>query len=146
MTVRPKYSKKIEPVEPFREITKGYLVVSSNGPVILTTNISRATKCFELYKQKDTKASFQTLTTHIERFKEIGRNLFTPIPTEYDNNIVDYRNKIVKEWHMLVSSVARSNPTIVWGKVAEKHGLKHKSAEEFNQWALDHMKYHKEMI
>jgi len=132
--------------EPFRCIMKGYLVVKDTGPILLTTESSKATECFKKCKAKDSEAFIIDFTTHVERFKEIGRNLFTPIPPQHSSNLLEYRNKIIKEWQMTVDQISKSNPKIVWAKIAKKHDIPHQSAEEFNQWTMDHLKYHKRII
>jgi hypothetical protein len=132
--------------EPFREIVKGYLVVRDSGPILLTTESESAVACFKKCKVRDKNAFIIDFTTHVERFKEIGRNLFVPIPVQHKDNFMEYRNKIIKEWQDRVDAISKSNPKIVWNKIASKYNLPHQSAVEFNQWALDHLKYHKRVI
>jgi len=132
--------------EPFRQIVKGYLVVKDSGPILLTTESDNAVACFKKCKEKDSNAFIMDFTTHVERFKEIGKNLFNPIPQQYTHNFLEYRNKIIKEWQDSVDKISKCNPKIVWEKIAVKYDLPHNSATEFNQWSLDHLKYHKRII
>ena len=132
--------------EQFRYIMKGYLVVQDTGPVLLTTESENAVACFKKCKDKDANSFIIDFTTHSERFKEIGKNLFIPIPCQHVGNFLEYRNKIIKEWQMSVDQISKSNPKIVWAKIAKKYSLPHQTATEFNQWAMDHLKYHKRVI
>lgn len=131
---------------PFREIVKGYLVVKDSGPILLTTESGKAIDCFKKCKVHDKNAFIMDFTTHVERFKEIGKNLFVPIPSQHKENFLAYRNSIIKEWQDRVDAISKSNPKIVWSKIAMKYNIPHQTAVEFNQWALDHLKYHKRVI
>lgn len=141
-----KYKSETIESENFREIVKGYLVVKNSGPILLTTESSNAVACFKKCKVVDKNSFIIDFTTHVERLKEIGRNLFTPIPLQHRENLMDYRNSIIKEWQDRVDSINKSNPKVVWNKIANKYNLPHQTAIEFNQWALDHLKYHKRII
>lgn len=132
--------------EPFREIVKGYLVVKETGPILLTTESENAVECFKKCKAKDKNSFIIDFTTHVERFKEIGRNLFIPIPQQHNDNFMEYRNKIIKEWQESVDRISKANPKVVWSKIALKYNLPHQSALEFNQWTIDHLKYNKRVF
>lgn len=127
-----------DPGEP-RTLVVGYLVKCQKGPVILTVNEKKAIDTFGNVKCKDSTAAIKKIIVHVDRFKEIGRNLFKPIPF---NNIIDYRNSIIKEWQNACSQIKGSNHLIVWRRVAKKNNLEcFSSADEFNQWTMDHLKY-----
>ena len=132
--------------ENIRELIKGYLVVCNSKPIILTTNQKNATECFVKCKNIDNKASITDFTTHVERFKEIGRNIFTPIPATQSSNIVEFRNKIIKDWQNTVDSIPKSNPEVVWQKVAKKYSISNATSGDFSQWILDHMKYNQRCV
>jgi len=106
----------------------------------LTVKERKARDAYETAITQDSTATIQKMTVHVERFRELGRNLFKPLPTNV-TNVMDYRNKVIKEWHNTVSSIKGSNPEIVWNRVAKRNGVEGVSASEFNQWVLDHMKY-----
>jgi hypothetical protein len=89
---------------------------------------------------QDPSTTIQKMTVHVERFKELGRNLFKPLPTNAAD-VVSFRNKIIKEWHDTMSNIKGANPEIVWTRVAKRNGIDEMSASEFNQWIMDHMKY-----
>ena len=132
--------------QPLREIIKGYLVVKNNGPILLTTNPDKAIECFKKCKNKDDASFIIDFTTHVERLKELGKNLFTPIPVQYKNNIIAYRNSVIKEWQDTVDSIPKSNPAVVWTKIAKKYSISNFTSTEFNQWTMDHLKYHQRCI
>lgn len=132
--------------ENIRELVKGYLVVCNNKPIILTTNHKNAMECFVKCKNLDSKSSITDFTTHVERMKEIGRNIFTPIPAHTTPNIVEFRNKIIKDWQNTVDSIPKANPEVVWQKVAKKYNISYNSSSDFNQWILDHMKYNQRCV
>lgn len=76
----------------------------------------------------------------MERFKELGKNLFKPIPSDI-KDVIAYRNKIIKDWHNSVSAIKGANPEIVWAKVAKRNGVESVNVNEFNQWIMDHLRY-----
>lgn len=123
-----------------RTLVVGWLVQWKKGPLILTVKEANAKEAYNKASAQDPTASIQKLTVHVERFKELGRNLFKPLPTNI-TDVVAFRNKIIKEWHDSVSNIKGSNPEIVWNRVAKRNGIEGVSASEFNQWVLDHMKY-----
>lgn len=123
-----------------RTLVVGWLVQWKKGPLILTVNESRAREAYIKAKSQDPSTNIQKLTVHVERFKELGDNLFKPLPTNI-TDIVAFRNKIIKEWHDTVSNIKGANPEIVWTRVAKKNGIDSMSASKFNQWIMDHMKY-----
>lgn len=123
-----------------RTLVVGWLVQWKKGPLILTVNESRAKEAYNKAKAQDPSTNIQKLTVHVERFKELGDNLFKPLPTNI-TDIVAFRNKIIKEWHDTVSNIKGANPEIVWTRVAKKNGIDSMSASKFNQWIMDHMKY-----
>jgi len=122
-----------------RTLVVGWLVQWKNGPLILTVKEANAVEAYKKAFAQDTSTTIQRMTIHVERFKELGKNLFKPLPKVGD--VVAYRNKVIKEWHESVSNIKGSNPEIVWAKVAKKNNIDSKTATEFNQWIMDHMKY-----
>ena len=110
------------------------------GPLILTVKEDNAREAYNKAVKLDPSTTIQRITLHVERFKELGRNIFKPIPSEV-TDIIAYRNKIIKEWHESVSSIKGANPEIVWLRVAKRNGIENLSAGEFNQWIMDHLKY-----
>jgi hypothetical protein len=123
-----------------RTLVVGWLVMVAKGPLILTVKERNAREAYEKAIAQDSTASIQKMTVHVERFRELGRNLFKPLPANV-TNVMEYRNKVIKEWHNTVSNIKGSNPEIVWNRVAKRNGIEGVSASEFNQWVLDHMKY-----
>jgi hypothetical protein len=123
-----------------RTLVVGWLVQWQKGPLILTVKEAHAREAYEKALSQDKTASIQKMTVHVERFKELGRNLFNPLPPHV-KNVVDWRNKIVREWHDTVGNIKGANPVIVWDRVAKRNGIQCLSAHDFNQWVMDHMKY-----
>ena len=123
-----------------RTLVVGWLVQWKKGPLILTVKESNAREAYTKALAQDPSTTIQKLTVHVERFKELGRNLFKPLPTNI-TDVVAFRNEIIKEWHESVSSIKGANPEIVWMRVAKRNGIDSMSASEFNQWIMDHMKY-----
>ncbi len=123
-----------------RTLVVGWFVQWKDGPLILTVKESNAREAYRKALEKDKSTTIQKLTVHVERFREMGRNLFKPLPTNV-GNVVEWRNKVIKEWHESVSNIKGANPEIVWNRVAKRNGIEGMSASEFNQWIMDHLKY-----
>jgi hypothetical protein len=118
----------------------GWLVQWKKGPLILSVKEANAKEAYNKALAQDSSTTIQKLTLHVERFKELGRNLFKPLPTNVPD-VVGFRNKVIKEWHESVSNIKGANPEIVWNRVAKRNGIEGMTASQFNQWILDHMKY-----
>jgi hypothetical protein len=127
-----------------RTLVTGWLVQCDKGPIILTVKEDTAKNVFTAAKSKDSSASMQKMIVHVERFKEIGQNLFKPLPKVKD--IIDYRNSVIKEWHTACCNIKGSNHQIVWGKIAKKNNIDSPSSDNFNQWIMDHLKYRMKAI
>jgi hypothetical protein len=128
-----------------RTLVVGWFVKWGKGPLILTVKEDTAKAAFLKAKEQDKSATMKKVILHVERFRELGKNIFRPIPKNVDN-VISWRNKIIKEWHESVSNIKGANPEIVWTRVAKRNGIENMSAHEFNQWILDHMKYNMEAI
>ena len=88
---------------------------------------------FERIKAKHSNTEVTKITVHIERFKEIGRNLIQwNLPNEIKTSIMDYRNNLVLQTH------SKS----CWEWVREKNNLPEEmDYDSMNQWLMDWMKY-----
>lgn len=118
---------------------------TKKGPLILTVKEANAKEAYNKSLKIDPSTTIQRITLHVERFKELGRNLFKPVPNDV-TDIIAYRNKIIKEWHDTVGSIKGANPEIVWVRVAKRNGIENLSAGEFNQWIMDHLKYIRKVV
>lgn len=117
--------------EVVRQIVKGWLVVGSKGPLLFTANEKKATETFIKVSKVDPSVRMDSITTHIERFKQIGTNLITRKLPVLKCSIMAFRNILVTETH-------RCNN---WESVRKKYNLPKISYDEMSQWLMDHMTY-----
>ncbi len=119
--------------EQIRQIVSGWLIVGKNGPLMLSPTENKVAEVIDKIKEKGVEVTITAITVHIERFKEIGRNLITwkMPPAAKTMGIMSYRNFLVLQTHDKGS----------WEWVREKQGLPEMTYEEMNQWFMDYMKY-----
>ena len=119
--------------EQVRQLVSGWLVLGKNGPLILSPSEDKIAEVVDKLKQKGIDNTIIAITVHIERFKEIGRNLVQwKLPEEAKQiGVMQYRNSLVLKTH----------ETGCWEWVREKQGLPKMTYEEMNGWLMDHMKY-----
>lgn len=115
-----------------RQIVQGWLIVGPNGPLLLTVDKNKAVTTFtELQANLGDVVRMTTITIHVERFKEIGRNLIQRKLPNINGTVMQLRNHLVMETHQRGS----------WEAVRRKYGIAEMSYEEMNQWLMDHMRY-----
>lgn len=119
--------------EQIRQIVSGWLIVGNNGALMLSPDKEKVAEVVGKLKQTNKEVSLTSITVHVQRFKEIGRNLITwKIPEEAKRiGIMKYRNFLVLKTH----------ETGCWEWVREKNNLPEMTYEEMNQWFMDYMKY-----
>lgn len=130
------------------EIISAWLVSDNQKAYVLTCNKQKAEQIFNKLKSvKNTVIHLQKITNSKERISQIGKNLFSLKKNiNNKNDLIDYRNKIIKEWKNKVDSIPNANEKIVWEKIAQKDEfLKNFStAEDFSTWCLDMLNYVKQ--
>lgn len=119
--------------EQIRQIVSGWLIVGSNGPLILSPNKEKVAEIVDALKDKHKESTTTAITVHVDRFKELGRNLIQwKIPDIAKRaGVMRYRNYLVLQTHEKGS----------WDWVREKNNLPEMTYEEMNQWLMDYMKY-----
>lgn len=117
-----------------RKIISGWLLVSNFKPLILSINENKVHSIFEEVSKKFSNTNVIKITSHTERYKEIGRNLIKwNIPSKHINNIMEYRNSLVLLTH---------TKNGCWELVREKNNLpEDMEYSDMNQWLMDWMKY-----
>jgi hypothetical protein len=115
-----------------RNIITGWLLVSNSKPLMLTPNKDKISDLFNKIHSRYPQTELRKITVHVERFKEIGRNLIHwSIPTDV-NSIMEYRNSLVLQTHSKGC----------WEWVREKNNLPEgMDYDSMNQWLMDWMKY-----
>jgi hypothetical protein len=115
-----------------RQIAQGWLIVGPNGPLLLTVDKDKAVKTFtDLQENVGDAVRMTTITIHVDRFKEIGRNLIQRKLPQINGSVMDLRNRLVLETHERGS----------WEMVRRAYALPEMTYEEMNQWLMDHMRY-----
>ncbi|MCS7317616.1 MAG: hypothetical protein NZZ41_04810 [Candidatus Dojkabacteria bacterium] len=118
-----------------------WLVNDSQKPYILTNNKERAEKVFNFIKNKKKDVVLQKISDFPNRICELGRNLFE-IPTDKtEEEIIHFRNTFIKQWRERVDTIPYANEILVWKKMVKNDQFLNKfdSAEQFSQWAIDHV-------
>lgn len=117
-----------------RHIISGWLLVSNFKPLILSPNENKVRSIYEEVSKKFSNTEVVKITVHVERYKEIGRNLIKwGLPLQVLNSIMEYRNKLVLMTH---------EKSGCWEWVREHNGLPEEmDYDNMNQWLMDWMKY-----
>ena len=116
-----------------RQIVSGWLLVSNSVPLILSPNEQKVHDLLKSALSKHPNSEVQKITVHVERYKEIGRNLIQwKVPSEaVDSGIMKYRNQIVLATH-----------ATCWDWIKEKNKFpEDMDYNSMNQWLMDWMKY-----
>jgi len=124
-----------------REIVDVYLVKCEKGALALCSE-QESKNYIKLGKEKNLNVTTKKITTNLNRANEIGTNLFKiNYPCKTKDELVSFRNKLIKEWISRCESIKNCNKKIVWSKVAEKHKITVDSPDEFSQSIMDKLEY-----
>jgi len=138
--------------ENLREIVTAYLVTSSKGGLILTTDKAKAYDVEKTARKNNIPIKIHTIVSNTDRVNTIGKNcIVREIPIQAKNNPIEFRNKLINEWHTYYSKLsekAKVSSHITWAKIAVKYNITDCSYDEFSQWMLDYSEFiasHKEV-
>lgn len=131
------------------EIISVWLVSDNQKAYILTCNKEKAEQIFNKLKTiKNNSIYIKKITHYKERIYQIGKNLFS-LKKDIQNTdeLINYRNTIIKKWKNQVDSIPNANEELVWKKIAQKDDfLKNfETAEDFSTWCLDVLQYIKQI-
>lgn len=127
--------------EMIREIVDVYLIKKDNQIVALGP-VSVLEECQNKAKEKNITITSRKITTNTVRANEIGFNLFkVNYPVSGKENLVKFRNSVIKEWIDRCAKIKNSDKKIIWGKVASKHNIPFSSPEEFSQSIMDKIEF-----
>jgi hypothetical protein len=127
--------------EVVREIVDVFLVKCERGVLALCSE-QESKGYITLGKEKNLKVTTQKITTNLNRANEIGKNLFkVNFPYSSKSELIEFRNTVIKDWMTRCANIKKSNPQLVWDKVATKYKLSISTPEEFSQSVLDKIEY-----
>jgi hypothetical protein len=118
-----------------------YLVKCEKGVLALCSE-KESHNYINLGKEKNLKVVTKKITTNLGRANQIGYNIFKlQYPCSTKNDLLNFRNTVIKEWMQRCESIKNSNKSIVWSKVAAKHNVQVNTPEEFSQSIMDKVEY-----
>lgn len=127
--------------EVVREIVDVYLMKCEKGVLALCSE-KETHNYISFGKEKNLKVVSQKITTNLGRANQIGHNIFKiQYPVSSKSDLLDFRNTVIKEWMRNCEAIKNPNKTIIWSKVAAKHGIQLSTPEEFSQSIMDKVEY-----